>query len=226
MRRGTPGPQASKDQPPPTTVGKGVPPEASTREVLVTASAHPRLSLGPAVRYSSVRHPFFSFVVLFKRCRRWYRILNRKTNGVEAEGSDAHRAEVRRPLGDVPSSGRAQVEWSGDRRGDGWYRDALLRHQPEEGQDREPWLREIEGHSQGHGLPSGIVVRGESRLQDGGFYRPRSWALEPRRKSEPPLRSNKERDDGRILHERRSIPHEPGRPERRARRADQGGRPD
>src|SRR5215213_4474335 len=54
-------------------------------------------------------------VVLLKRRRVWYRILNRNTTGVEAEGSDAHRAEVRGPLGDVPSSGRAQVERSGDR---------------------------------------------------------------------------------------------------------------
>src|SRR5215203_1596323 len=64
-----------------------------------------------------------------------------------------------------------------------------------EGQDRKPWFREVESHSQGHGLSSGVVVRGESSSQGWVAYRLRAWTPERRREDQPALRSHKERDD-------------------------------
>src|SRR5215216_6551680 len=45
----------------------------------------------------------------------WTRVPFLKRYGVWYPKSYAHRPEVRDPLRDVPSSGRAQVEWPGDR---------------------------------------------------------------------------------------------------------------
>src|SRR5215204_126176 len=84
------------------------------------------------------------------------------TNAGEVGGGLLHvgSAEIRAFPGDLSPPGRQQVERPRDRRGDGWYRDALLRDQPAQGPHREPRLREDEGYRQGHGLSPTDVVRG------------------------------------------------------------------
>src|SRR5918994_1907764 len=99
-----------------------------------------------------------------------------------------------------------------------------VRKHDAQGEDREPRFRQAASHSEGHGFPTRVVVRGVGRRAGYRPGRARRRGKRRRRPAEPPVPDSQERTHWRAVLQRRRGPHEPRGPHGGGGRGDQDRR--
>jgi hypothetical protein len=149
----------------------------------------------------------WAWVATVKRCGFWY------------PKSHARRAEVR-AAEVLQAPRRRSVDGPAARRGHGWRRDPLLRHQPAQGPHREPGYEKLAAIAKATGFPPELwFEEGAGPSPAGPRDDGRGIAGRAEHRSSPSGTRH-----GRVLHERGGRAHDAGDPFRGGRRGHQDRR--